>query len=78
MPVPQNAQRAQNPARATTSPAVGEIGGRVDQQALVQNTLQNGAIPTMIAGFAMIIAHTQVQADNPDVHLTITSSVAPI
>ena len=78
MPAPQKAQRAQNSARTSTSSAVGEIGGRNDQLALVQNTLQNGATPTMIAGFAMIIAQMQAQADSPDVHLTITSSIGPL
>ena len=44
MLAPQNAQRAQDPARTNISSAVGEIGGRVDQLALVQNTLQNGQL----------------------------------
>ena len=78
MLAPQNAQRAQDPARTNISSAVGEIGGRVDQLALVQNTLQNGATPTMIAGFAMIIAQMQAQADYPAVHLTITSCIGPL
>ena len=77
-PTPQNAQRAQNPARTNTSSTVGEIGGRVDRLALLQNTLQNGATPTMIAGFAMIIAQMQDQADYPEVRLTITSSIGPL
>ena len=55
-----------------------EIDGRVDQLALVQDTLLNGATPTMIAGFAMIIAQIQAQAEYPDVSLTITSRVGPI
>ena len=78
MLAPQNAQRAQDPARTNISSAVGEIGGLVDQLALLQNTLQNGATPTMIAGFAMIIAQMQAQADYPAVHLTITSSIGPL
>ena len=32
----------------------------------------------MIAGFAMIIAQMQAQAANPDVRLTITSSIGPL
>ena len=55
-----------------------EIDGRVDQLALVHDTLLNGATPTMIAGFAMIIAQTQAQAEYPDVSFTITSRVGPI
>ena len=78
MPTPQNAQRARNPARTNTSSTVGEIGGRFDQLDLLQNTLQNGATPTMIAGFAMIIAQMQAYADYPEVRLTITSSIGPL
>ena len=77
MLAPQNAQRTQDSARTNITSAVGEVGGRVDQLALVQNTLQNRATPTMIAGFAMILARMQAQADNPAVHLTITSSIGP-
>ena len=75
---PQNAQRAQKPAHTNTSSTIGEIGGRVDQLALLQNTLLNGATPTMIAGFAMIIAQMQAQADYPEARLTITSSIEPL
>ena len=32
----------------------------------------------MIAGFAMIIAQMQAQADYPEVRLTITSSIGPL
>ena len=56
----------------------GEIDGRVDQLALVQQTILNGATPTMIAGFAMIIAQIQSQAAHPDVLLTITSSIGSL
>ena len=78
LPKPQNAQHAQNPARTNTSSTVGEIGGRVDQLALLQNTMQNGATPSKIAGFAIIIAQMQAQADYPEVRLTITSSIGPL
>ena len=71
-------QRAPEPAPASATPSVGEIDGRVDQLALVQQTLQNGATPTMIAGFAMIIAQMQSQAAHPDVLLTITSSIGSL
>ena len=57
---------------------MGETIGRVDELALVQQTLQSGATPTMIAGFAMIIAQMQSQATHPDVLLTITSSIGSL
>ena len=46
--------------------------------AKLQHALQNGDTPTMIAGFAMIIAQMQAQAAYPEVLLTITSSVRPL
>ena len=61
----------------TTSP-IGKVNGRVNQLALVQETLQNGATPTTIAAFAMIIAQMQAQATYPEVPLTITSSIGPL
>ena len=80
LPTPQNAARAQPPsiARSDAPSITSEIDGRVDQLALVQDTLLNGATPTMIAGFAMIIAQIQAQAEYPDVSLTVTSRVGPI
>ena len=78
LPAPQNAARAQQTTRSDAPPMMSEIDGRVDQLALVQDTLLNGATPTMIAGFAMIIAQIQAQAAYPDVSLTITSRVGPI
>ena len=75
LPAPQNAVRAQQTTRSDAPPMISEIDRRVDQLALVQDTLLNGATPTMIAGFAMIIAQIQAQAD---VSLTITSRVGPI
>ena len=78
LPAPQNAARAQPSTRSDPPPMMSEIDGRVDQLALVQDTLLNGATPTMIAGFAMIIAQIQAQAEYPDVSLTITSRVGPI
>ena len=82
MPAPSNQQnsrlRAPEPASASNTPSVGEIDGPVDQLALVQRTLPNGATPTMIAGFAMIIALMQSQAAHPDVLFTITSSIGSL
>ena len=78
LPAPQNAARAQPSTRNDPPPMMSEIDGRVDQLALVQDTLLNGATPTMITGFAMIIAQTQAQAEYPDVSFTITSRVGPI
>ena len=67
---PQNSRHcALEPAPTSTTSSVGEIDGRVDKLALVQQTLRNGATPTMIAGFAMIIAQMQLQAAHPDVLL---------
>ena len=74
MPAPSNQQNspqcAHEPATASATSSVGEIDGQVDQLVLVQQTLQNGATPTMITGFAMIIAQIQLQAAHPDVLLT--------
>ena len=78
LPAPQNAARTQQTTRSDAPPMMSEIDGRVDQLALVQDTLLNGATPTMIAGFAMIIAQIQAQATYSDVSLTITSRVGPI
>ena len=66
-----------NTASTSTTSIIGEVNGRVDQLALVQDALQNGATPTMIAGFAMIITQMQAQAAYPEVLLTITSSIGP-
>ena len=82
LPAPHTSQtsrhRAPESTPTSTTPTVGEIDGRVDQLALVQETLQNGATPTMIAGFAVIIAQMQAQAAYPDVRLTITRSNRPL
>ena len=82
MSAPSNQQhsRQQAPEQTSTStiPPLGEIGGRVDQLALVQQTLQNVATSTMIAGFAMIITQMQSQATHSDVLLTITSSIGSL
>ena len=82
MPAPSNQQnprqRAPDSTPASTTPSVGEVNGRVDQLALVQQALLNMATPTMIAGFAMVIAQMQSQAAYPDVLLTIFSSIGPL
>ena len=78
LPAPQNAVRTQQTTRSDAPPMMSEIDCRVDQLALVQDTLLNGATPTMIAGFAMIIAEIQAQATYSDVSLTIISRVGPI
>ena len=75
---PQNAARAQPSTVSDAPPMMSEIDGRIDQLALVQDTILNGATPTMITGFAMIIAQIQAQAEYSDVSLTITSRVGPI
>ena len=71
-------QRAPDSTPFSTTPSVGEVNGRVDQLALVQQALQIGATPTVIAGFAMVIAQMQSQAVSPDVLLAITSSIGPL
>ena len=58
---------------ATTSP--GEINDRGDQLALVHNTLQNGATPTLVAGIAMLIAQMQAQTDHPELVPTVSSGI---
>ena len=45
---------------------------------LARRALQNGATPTMIAGFATINAHMPSQAAHPDVLFTITSSIGSL
>ena len=54
----QTSKRRQLHELETSSgtPSPGEINGRVDQLALVQNTLLNGTTPALVAGFAMLIA----------------------
>ena len=72
-------QRTTNSTSTSTTSPIGEVNGRVDQLALVQQqALQKGATPAMIAGFAMVIAQMQAQAAYPDVLLTITSSIGPL
>ena len=79
MPAPSNQQSPQQRATSSsTLPSVGEVNGRMDQLALVQQALQDGATPSMIAGFAMIVAQMQAQAAHPEVLLTITSSIGPL
>ena len=71
-------QRAPNSNTTSTTSPIGEVNGRVDQLALVQHALQNGATPTMIAGLAIVIVQMQAQAAYPDVLLTITSRIGPL
>ena len=78
MPAPNSQQNPQPRVPPNTLPPVGEVNGRVDQLALVQQALQDGANPTMIAGFAKIVAQMQAQAAHPEVLLTITSSIGPL
>ena len=83
MPAPTGQQNQRQHAsnlhsNVGTSTSVGEVNGRVDQLALVQQALQDGATPTIIAGFAMILAQMQAQAAHPEVVLTITSSIGPL
>ena len=79
MPAPSSQQNPQPRMHPTnTLPPVGEVNGRIDRLALVQQVLQDGATPTMIAGFAMIVTQMQAQAVHPEVLLTITSSIGPL
>ena len=50
----------------------------VDQLALVQNTLRNGATPTVVASIAMLIAQMQEQTDYPDLVLTVSSDIGSL
>ena len=76
---PNQRQHAANlQSNVSTPTSVGEVNGRVDQLALVQQALQDGATPTIIAGFAMILAQMQGQAAHPEVLLTITGSIGPL
>ena len=79
MPAPNSQQNHQSRIPSSnTLQSMGEVNGRVDQLALVQQVLQDGATPTMITGFAMIVAQMQAQATHPEVLLTITSSIGPL
>ena len=83
MPAPTGQQNQRQHAsnlqsNVGTPTSIGEVNGRVDQLALVQQALQDGATPTKIAGFAMILAQMQAQAAHPEVLLTITSSIGPL
>ena len=79
MPAPNSQQNPQSRIPSSnTLQSMGEVNGRVDQLALVQQALQDGATPTMITGFAMIVAQMQAQATHPEVLLTITSSIGPL
>ena len=79
MPAPNSQQNPQSRIPSSnTFQSMGEVNGRVDQLALVQQALQDGATPTMITGFAMIVAQMQAQATHPEVLLTITSSIGPL
>ena len=79
MPAPNSQQNPQSRIPSSnTLQSMGEVNGRVDQLALVQQALQDGATPTMITGIAMIVAQMQAQATHPEVLLTITSSIGPL
>ena len=79
MPAPNSQQNPQSRIPSSnTLQSMGEVNGRVDQLALVQQALQDGATPTMITGFAMIVAQMQAQATHPEVLLTITSRIGPL
>ena len=79
MPAPNCQQNPQSRIPSSnTLQSMGEVNGRVDQLALVQQALQDGATPTMITGFAMIVPQMQAQATHPEVLLTITSSIGPL
>ena len=79
MPAPSASRsiqkRLHEPGTSSAPAPAREINGRIDQLALVQSTLQNGASPTLVTGFAMINAQRQTQATHPDMILTITSSI---
>ena len=62
----------------TSSASVSEIDGRIDQVALVERTLRDGAIPTLVAGMAMQIAQMQLQIDHLDMVLTVTSGIGSL
>ena len=70
-----NLQQLHEPGTSSATPSPGEINGLVDQVALVQNTLQTGATPTLVACIAMFIAQMQAQCDHPDLVLTISSGI---
>ena len=76
--VQNSRQRAPETAPTSSTSSIGEIDGRVDQLALVQQTLHNGATLTMIAGFPMIMGQMESQAAQTDVLLTITSSIGSL
>ena len=60
MPAPSNqttnGRQLPQPGTSSAAPSPGEINSRVDQLAVVENTLENEATPTLVAGIAMLIA----------------------
>ena len=82
MPAPPTSrstqQRPPEPEATTAPGSARKVNGRVDQLALVQSSLQNGATPTLDTGFAKIIAQMQTQAIHPHVVLAITSSIGSL
>ena len=55
-PTNTNHQQLPEPETSSDTTSVSEIDGRVHQLALVQNTLPNGAMATLVGSIAMIIA----------------------
>ena len=60
------------------STPVREKNSRVDQLAVVQGTLQNGATATLVAGIAMLVARMQAQVDHPGFVLTVSSGIGSL
>ena len=73
-----NQQKQPDPGTSSAHVPVGKLNDRVDQLALVQSTLQNGATPTFFAGISMILAQMQTQDEHSDVILTISSSIGSL
>ena len=68
----------QYPTPSQTNPPLAptrELHGRIDQTAFLNDTLQAGASPSLVAGLAMVISQMRSQVQHPDLTLTITSGV---
>ena len=75
---PNNQLQLPEVGNPTTTASVGEIYARIDQVALVERTLRNGATPKLVAGMAMLMAQMQAQIDHLDLVLTITSGICSL
>ena len=82
MSAPSNPQNSHNrlsePGTSSKTTSVGDNDGRIDQLALVKNTLQNGATPTLVAVIAILLAQMKALEDHADLVLTVSSGIGSL